>query len=148
MRTIKQGRNDGYCVAACAAILCNTSVKDFIKVIGEPTTVCGNPKLNLTGYRDYDFERYLILHNKSIDFARFRRSAIDLRKNTVIVRYEYSYKKMDAYLVVKSQRHDDVTHAVVWDSKKKCVRDPNPFLPARRKLSDYDIVYWIPIFNI
>ena len=148
MRTIKQGRNDGYCVAACAAMICNTSIKDFLTTIGLPTIVCGNPKDNIKGYCDADMQKYLLKYNKAFDTMHIRRSNIDLRKESVVVKRSYNYKNLDGYLVVVSQRFENTTHTVIWDSKLKCVRDPNPFVPARRKLSDYKIKFWTPVYNV
>lgn len=150
MRTVKQGRKDGNCMAACAAMLTNTTIQNFIDEIGEAHAFCGKPGKSLQGYTDYDLALYLLAHKRSPDITHIRKSGIDLRKNTTTTKREYGYKGLDAYVTVRSQKYTRscFKHAVVWDSKAKCVRDPNPLLPTRRKLSDYTILFWTPIYNI
>ena len=128
MRTVKQGRNDGNCMAACAAMLTNTTIKNFVDEIGEAAAPCGETKYSLLGYNDYDLALYLLAHKRSPDLVHIRRTGIDLRKKTATAKREYIYKGLDAYVTVRSQRYmrSCVKHAVVWDSKAKCVRDPNP----------------------
>ena len=148
MRTIKQGKTDGHCMAACAAMLCNTSIEDFVKVIGPATRVCGNPKAKILGYRDYDLQHYLLMHDKSFDIVSIPRKSIDLRKKGTTLRRLYHYKSLPGYLTVKSERYKGVLHAVIWDNKAQYVRDPNPLVSDCRKLNEYEIVYWTPVFNI
>ena len=104
-------------MAACAAMLCNTSIQDFIKVIGPAHVVCDVDD-GVLGYADADMQKYLIKYDKVFDTVHIRKSNIDLRKKSVIVKREYYYKERDAYLTVESQRVKGVLHAVVWDCKQ------------------------------
>lgn len=148
MRTIKQGKKDRDCVPAVAAMICGTAIEDFNKKMGKGRhrkweidgEVCGG------GYCIEEIADYLSIYHKQVGIGCFLRRHIDFRKKTAIL--TFNILKFDAYVVVKSQRFKNDTHAVYWDRDIQMIRDPNPFLPARTKLNTYKIVAWHPIFNM
>lgn len=116
------------CVACVAAMATNTTVEDFEKFMGKHGP-----------YSDFEFEKYLMPHGYSMGFG----ASVVVEDGEVVVRF--SVNDFPAYVIVESERLNDIEHAVYWDGKK--IIDPNPESKDGRSLESYKIISWFPIIN-
>ena len=133
---MKQRRGSFDCVAVVAALVTNTTVKEFKKERGK----C--PK---RGYTDRDIYLYLANRNMSMGASFNTKDIKNVRINTVL-KTTLTLKSARAYVVVKSETFKGFYHVIYWD--KKQVWDPNPNVKDGRPRSDYKILYWKPIYNM
>ena len=135
MNTVKQGEDDGLCVAACIAMITGETLEEVVNrtrtfkgmVLTDQCIIALAQKRFTYGYT---------IDVKDVDLSRYRfKVTVDLRESPAI-------------LTVNSQRFPGTYHCVVWDNKVKMVRDPNPYLPLVTPITDYEVVEWVPIGKI
>lgn len=96
-------------------------------------------------YYDLHFYKYLLRHKYLVGIG-FQNDGKKLNKDDDM-RIELPIKSLPAYVVVKSQRYENITHAVYWDGEK--ILDPNPEIEGDGlPLNQYEVISWFPIVKI
>ncbi len=128
MKTIKQN-DDVSCVAAVAAMITNTTMKEFEDWIEEKPP-----------YSDIDLHRYVLKKGYVLGYGAEVSKKLNAESNLYI---NFSIRDNPAYVVVKSERFPGIMHAVYWDGK--VVRDPNPEAADERSIDEFDVIIWSPV---
>lgn len=149
---MKQNSGDRKCIAVCAAMAFDSTIKEFEDFINE-----GAP------YSELDFARFALMKNKicgmGINEQYFHQfihvddsegeEIIETQKpidgNTIIT-IKFQIKDYPALIIVKSENDETLEHAVYWDGSQ--IWDPNPNVRNGRPFSEYQILRIYPIFSI
>jgi len=152
MKIIKQNSSDKTCLAACAAMIFDTSIEDFQAYIGKEPP-----------YTTADFWRYAASknHGFGIGFAgsnlipkintstdekeEYCFAQGELKPDSVLT-FEFKLNESPAIVVVKSESEPGMFHAVLWDGTR--IIDPNPMVGSDKGIKDYTILQWFPIIKM
>lgn len=138
MNHVMQPKN-GLCMAACVAMLTNTSLDDVLT------------KARILKATDLGGMEYLPTNEAIIYLARHMLcygivgGPIEFTKETKIVSFGISLEQ-NALLGVPSPNYEGEQHAVVWDASIQMIRDPLKAEP--QSLLDYKVLEWAPIVEI
>lgn len=152
MKIIKQNSSDKTCLAACAAMIFDTSIEDFKAFIGKdaPYTTADFWKYAASKNHGFGigFSGSNLLPKINISTAEKEEYCFaqgDLTPESVLT-FEFKLKDFPAIVVVKSESEPEMFHAVLWDGTR--IIDPNPMVGLDREINDYTILQWFPIIKM
>lgn len=127
---LKQIRNDKMCMAVSAAMAFNTTPENFADFMKDVSIRFKNINTE-PGYGYLELKIFALAHNKDIK----------------IVHGNPEGEQGPAVIVVHSERHKNVLHAIYCDSDSK-LHDPNPDTNDGRDISTYKVVEWYKIIPL
>jgi len=138
MKTLKQKSGSSNCVAVVIAMMTDTSVvkvEDLTHSLGFKAP-----------YNDFQFIRIVFDLGFTVGYGLEVTDSSKADWDAYAQAIEVPVWNQLAYVVVKSEVVEGQTHAVFWDGQS--VRDPSPQAADERKLSEYDIEKFVPVFAV
>jgi hypothetical protein len=138
---LKQLPGSKNCVAVTAAMITGTTPEEFQNFIGKEAP-----------YTDLDCYRYLLHKGYIVGLGLIVEDEIADEPYTIHSKNQkmdltFRVKEYPAYVVVRSFRNPEWTHAIYWDGKQ--FWDPNPDIDDNdQPMNDYEILRWFPVHKI
>lgn len=152
MKIIKQNSTDRTCLAACAAMIFDTSIEDFQAYIGKEPPYTTADFWKYAASKEYGFGIGFAASNlipkvniSTPEKEEYCFAQGELTPESVLT-FEFQLKEFPAIVVVKSEGDPDKFHAVLWNGSR--IIDPNPMVGLDREIKDYTIVQWFPIIKM
>lgn len=149
VRTFKQPKGSGLCLAACGVTLTGEGPKtiDTWTSSGLISDMSPGEAIHLTD------RRYMPLWGLTAALA-YRGLRLGMTWNCghtspgnfyrgSAISVDLLVEEIPAVLIVESGQGSD--HAVVWDNIHSVVRDPSNNAADTEQLCDYDVIEWIPV---
>jgi len=137
MRTVRQPQGSSLCVAACLAMILDTSLNAILSRVHlryEGDTEKGHLYLPMKEVVRVLYEEGFA-YGGGLVFEQPLTAVDEVIQASVTLR-----RPCDALVSVKSVNHKDALHMVVWDWQCQVVRDPQK--DGYQNLSHYQIVEW------
>jgi hypothetical protein len=129
IRPLKQELGSNNCVAIVAAMATGCLPEDFEKRISHDPPY-------------HDMELFVFLWELGYGLVFGFAGIQDFNPLNYTLRIDIDLKDYMAYIAVKSETNDDLTHAILWDGKQ--IYDPNPQIQNGRGLNEYEVIKIYP----